>query len=70
MGWIGTSIRISWPFWNRCSYATGRKLGGLLHGPEKNVLSFLAEIAYRLIPQELLQNRQYSRNSFACHDLH
>ena len=34
----------------------GRKHGVLLHGPEKNVLSFLAEIAYRLIPQELVPN--------------
>jgi hypothetical protein len=43
----------------------GRKLGGLLRKLEKNVLSFLAEMDYRLIPQELAQNLQYPYNLFA-----
>jgi hypothetical protein len=42
-----------------------RKLGGLLRKLENNVLSFWAEIGYRLIPQELAQNLQYPYNSFA-----
>ena len=43
-----------------------RRYGVLLHGPEKNVLSFLAEIAYRLIPQGLLPTPQYPSNLFVC----
>jgi len=47
----------------------GRKLGGLLRKLENNVLSFWAEIGYRLIPQELELNGQYCHNSFTRIDL-
>jgi len=33
------------------------------------VLSFLAEIAYRLIPQELSPNRQCTANPLAYHNM-
>jgi hypothetical protein len=36
--------------------------GGVSNRPENNVLGFLAEIAYRLIPQELTQNAKYPHN--------
>ena len=38
---------------------------GVLPGAENNVLSFLAEIAYRLILIELELNAQYRHNSCA-----
>jgi len=68
--WIGISIRISWRFWNRCSAAGRRSRGssmiGVLRESENNVLSFLAEIAYRLIPQELTPNQKYPHNPCVC----
>jgi hypothetical protein len=43
--------------------ASAQGLGGVSSRPEKNVLSFFAEIAYRLILQELWLNPQYDANS-------
>jgi len=49
--------------------AAGSKLGGLLHRPENNVLSFLAQIAYRLILQELSPNSQCTANPLSYHNM-
>jgi hypothetical protein len=42
---------------------------GVSPEPENNVLSFLPEIAYRLIPKELESNGQYRHNLSNNRDL-
>jgi len=49
--------------------ASDRELGGVSNRPENNVLSFWAEISYRLILQELEPNAQYRHNSYTSRDL-
>jgi hypothetical protein len=65
----GICIRIYLPFWNLCNnwlrVRAGGKFGVVSIRPENYVLSIFTEIAYRLIPQELVPNLQYLRNSFA-----